>query len=246
MAAVPATNHRIALGLGGNGPTTRDAFRDVVLTLREHPAIESISVSRLYGTAAIGRAETRFLNACILVEASLPLVEVLTIAKRLERDAGRQGDQSWGDRPLDVDVLLSDKLQIDEPDLVVPHRWLHVRRFVLDPLTDIWPNQVHPWFGRAVTSLRNHWRELPVLVFIGDGVPISASTVEGLFGGNAQIVTAHDAAHLVLLSGPANRTAWPPQIDLRDWPLTPKDAATAAIRGVIDGPEVLSDSNWAE
>jgi 2-amino-4-hydroxy-6-hydroxymethyldihydropteridine diphosphokinase len=72
----------------------------------------------------------------------------------LERAAGRVRGERWGPRTLDVDILLIDDLEVDEPDLVVPHPRMHERRFVMAPLADLAPELVAPdWEDRVVGSV---------------------------------------------------------------------------------------------
>jgi 2-amino-4-hydroxy-6-hydroxymethyldihydropteridine diphosphokinase len=65
--------------------------------------------------------------------------ELLVLAGQLEMRAHRVRDQRDGPRTLDVDVLLVGDLEVDEPDLVVPHPRMWSRAFVLAPLEDLDP-----------------------------------------------------------------------------------------------------------
>jgi len=76
---------------------------------------------------------------------------------------GRQREERWGARTLDIDLLLRGEETRCEADLVVPHPRLHLRRFVLTPLRDLAPELVHPLLGRTVSELL---ADLPS----GDGV----------------------------------------------------------------------------
>jgi len=91
-----------------------------------------------------------YLNCVVELETSLGPRELLGVAHRLERAAGRERGERWGPRTLDVDVLLVDDLTVDEPDLVVPHPRMYERRFVLAPLAALAPELVPAgWEGRV-------------------------------------------------------------------------------------------------
>ncbi len=64
------------------------------------------------------------------------------MASRLEVEAGRVRTERFGPRTLDVDILLVGDLEVDEPDLVVPHPRMWERRFVVVPLSDLAPELV--------------------------------------------------------------------------------------------------------
>jgi 2-amino-4-hydroxy-6-hydroxymethyldihydropteridine diphosphokinase len=53
----------------------------------------------------------------------------------------RNGEH-WGPRTLDLDMLTYGEQEIDEPDLIVPHKGMEERSFVLYPLFEIAP-QLH-------------------------------------------------------------------------------------------------------
>ena len=44
----------------------------------------------------------------------------------------------YTDRIIDIDILLYDKLSINEPDLIIPHPLMEERDFVMLPLKEIW------------------------------------------------------------------------------------------------------------
>ena len=52
--------------------------------------------------------------------------------------------ETWGPRTLDVDIAWIEGVEVDEPDLQVPHPRMTERRFVLQPLADLAPELVDP------------------------------------------------------------------------------------------------------
>ena len=86
-----------------------------------------------------------FLNGILKVQSSLePLIMLETIL-HIERLAGRQRDIHWGPRTLDLDIVwIEDEagqcVRVEESTLVVPHPYFWDRRFVLEPLEEVYPN----------------------------------------------------------------------------------------------------------
>ncbi|MGE3621606.1 MAG: 2-amino-4-hydroxy-6-hydroxymethyldihydropteridine diphosphokinase [Acidimicrobiia bacterium] len=132
---------RAFLGLGSN-------VGDRVAHLRR--AVEGIgraervaAVSPVYETAPVGGPDQGpFLNLVVELDTPSTARRLLALCGRLERDADRVRTVRWGPRTLDVDVLWVDGVEVDEPDLVVPHPRMWARRFVLAPLADLAPDLV--------------------------------------------------------------------------------------------------------
>jgi 2-amino-4-hydroxy-6-hydroxymethyldihydropteridine diphosphokinase len=103
-----------------------------------------VKVSPVYETAPVGGppGQDPYLNVVVEVSTTLSPRQLLELARRLEADAGRVRTVKDGPRTLDVDVLLVGDLQVDEPDLKVPHPRMWERRFVLAPLADLAPDLV--------------------------------------------------------------------------------------------------------
>jgi 2-amino-4-hydroxy-6-hydroxymethyldihydropteridine diphosphokinase len=131
---------RAYLGLGSNlGDRAGHLARAVDLLT----AVGLRRVSPVYETEPVGGPEQGpYLNLVVELDTDLDARQLLAVAQRLEADAERVRDERWGPRTLDVDVLWVDGEAVDEPDLVVPHPRLWVRRFVLAPLRDLAPDLV--------------------------------------------------------------------------------------------------------
>ena len=67
---------------------------------------------------------------------------------------GRRREKKKGPRTIDIDILLFGSSVIDTKDLTIPHPAMHERRFVLEALAEIAPEQRHPIFKRTVRELR--------------------------------------------------------------------------------------------
>jgi 2-amino-4-hydroxy-6-hydroxymethyldihydropteridine diphosphokinase len=111
--------------------------------LDSEPAIEVKDRSSVYETEALDDAagQRDFYNAVVEVETELAPPDLLAACKRIERELGRQpGGRRHAPRPIDLDLLLADRLRVAEDDLVVPHPELERRRFVLAPLLELAPD----------------------------------------------------------------------------------------------------------
>lgn len=89
-------------------------------------------------------SEHQFLNACVSINTRMTPREVLEATKQIERELGRKRKSSNGqyaDRPIDIDILLYDDIQVNEPDLVIPHPHMEERDFVMIPLQEIRPEK---------------------------------------------------------------------------------------------------------
>lgn len=112
--------------------------------------------SPLYRSAPLGPPDQPdFINAVVLLDSTLTPDDLLQALQAIERTHGRIRSQRWGPRTLDLDLLLYDQLQSDDPKLTLPHPGLHERLFVLQPLLDIAPGLVIPSLGSMRDLLTN-------------------------------------------------------------------------------------------
>ena len=91
-------------------------------------------------------SENMYINAVVLVETSLSAQDILATILDIEKSLGRvrRDKDNYEDRPIDIDILLIDDMIIKEDSLTVPHRLMHKRMFVLQPLLEIDPNVKEP------------------------------------------------------------------------------------------------------
>ena len=113
-----------------------------------------VSISPMYITAAWGLTDQPdFMNQCLVIETPFPPQLCMLKLLHIEKQMGRKREIKWGPRTIDIDILFFDHLKLKSTLLEVPHPFLHERRFVLEPLTSIAPNYIHPTFGKSLKSL---------------------------------------------------------------------------------------------
>ena len=128
------------LGLGGNVGNPRKQMAAAIQSLQGSAAIQVRAVSALYETPPWGKTDQPpFLNAAILVRTEHSAKALLDTILAVEQQLGRQREERWGPRTVDIDILVFGQEIIDEPGLHVPHPRLHERAFALAPLADVMP-----------------------------------------------------------------------------------------------------------
>jgi len=144
------------IALGSNLGDRRRALDEALCALRQRGDVAVIQVSDIIETPPIGRVDQpHYLNAAARLQTQLPPAELLQVLLSIEEDHGRiRVDGSrWGPRTLDLDLLLFDDQVVNQPGLCIPHPEMHRRSFVLIPLAQIAPHQIHPILGKSVAAL---------------------------------------------------------------------------------------------
>jgi 2-amino-4-hydroxy-6-hydroxymethyldihydropteridine diphosphokinase len=150
MASLTAT---VYLGLGAN---LGDRLANLRLALHRLQTLARLEeVSSLYETEPQGVTDQPlFFNAVCRVTTGLEPQALLRFLKNLEWEIGRRpGGQTWGPRPLDLDILFYDAQVVDVPELKVPHPRLAERAFVLVPLAELAPELRHPLLEKTTKEL---------------------------------------------------------------------------------------------
>ncbi|GAC1323527.1 MAG: hypothetical protein NVSMB25_19930 [Thermoleophilaceae bacterium] len=115
-----------------------------------------VAASSVYETEPQGELPDQpdFLNACLAVETDLEPHALLDLCKSVERTLGRSAaGVRHGPRPIDVDLLMMGATELVSDRLVLPHRDILHRRFVLVPLLELEPELALPDGSRLSQAL---------------------------------------------------------------------------------------------
>ena len=150
--STPSEHVVIALGTNlGDRDTTLD---DAIAALGRLPGLLIDAVSPVHETVAVTEhgpdpSRPRYGNRVAVGRTDLEPRDLLTALLRIERAFGRVRAERWGDRTLDLDLVVQGDRRIDEPGLVLPHPRAHERAFVLLPWLEAEPDAVLPGRGRV-------------------------------------------------------------------------------------------------
>lgn len=144
--------HTVYIGLGSNLGDRVAHLREAVQRLGAIATIEK--ASRLYVAAPLGYVrDDAFINAVVSGTTTLKPLELLEMMQAIEQGMGRRPGVQFGPRPIDLDLLFYDAVQIETRKLTVPHPRIHQRAFVLKPLAEIAPNLMHPVLYYTISQL---------------------------------------------------------------------------------------------
>ena len=128
----------IILALGTNIEPREQYLKDALRKIVDNN-IKIILESSIYETPAWGGvADQNFLNMCIEVETSLGAYELLDKIQKIELELGRVRKEHWGNRTIDIDIITFNELIFNDERLIVPHKYIHDRNFVLAPLVEMY------------------------------------------------------------------------------------------------------------
>jgi 2-amino-4-hydroxy-6-hydroxymethyldihydropteridine diphosphokinase len=145
---VSAAPRRAFVALGSNLGDRESYLAQARDALAALPGTSLLASSSVYETAPQDRADQpAFLNQVVALETGLEPPDLLDACQRIESEHGRRREERFGPRTLDIDILLVEGMESDDPLLTVPHPRMWQRAFVLVPLAEVWA------FARGMPAL---------------------------------------------------------------------------------------------
>ena len=136
----------VYIGMGSNLHEPLLQITEAIDELHAHPNFHNVEISKIYQSKPVGpQDQPDYINAAAYFQTYLGAHHVLDELQALEQQHGRLRKRHWGERTLDLDLLLYGNAQIHTPRLTVPHPFMLERSFVLFPLADLSPTiQIPP------------------------------------------------------------------------------------------------------
>lgn len=142
------------IALGSNLGDKEKNLRRALLLLTQQ-GVEVVRVSSFLSTEPYGVTDQpQFLNAVACVRTSLAPLALLDVLLATELAMGRVRLRHWGERNIDLDLLLYEDVVLDTPRLRLPHPDMQNRDFVLLPLAEIAPELKHPTLQKTICELK--------------------------------------------------------------------------------------------
>jgi len=150
----------VYLGLGSNLGDRAENIIFALSILQSSGFVHIDKISSFYETSPVGPKQRSFYNIVIKAKTALSPSDLLLFIKQIERISGREKTIKWGPRVVDIDILFFGQAVIDsrvtsdeKHYLIIPHREIPNRLFVLVPLCEIAENFVHPVLKRKTSNI---------------------------------------------------------------------------------------------
>lgn len=145
--------NKVYIALGSNLDHPQAQLTAALQALNELSDSRLTAVSSFYQSKPLGpQDQPDYVNAVACLETSLAPLALLDELQRIEHEQGRVRLRRWGERTLDLDILLYADHIIQSERLTVPHYDMHQREFVIIPLVEIAPHLVLP-NGQSIQTL---------------------------------------------------------------------------------------------
>lgn len=154
--------HTYLIALGSNLGDRKYYIEQACLAITSQCG-KVLRVAEALESKPIGTADQPFINTALILESKLEPEAVLASLLQIEKDLGRVRNQRWGNRTIDLDIILwrtaSESLVHQSETLTIPHPEALKRDFVLGPAAAIAPDWQHPNAGKTLGEL---WAAFPL------------------------------------------------------------------------------------
>jgi len=192
----------VYVGLGSNLGDRAGNLDAAVRALAETDGVVVDAQSARYESRPLTAvSQGAYLNGVVRLRTCLAATSLLERMQGIEASLGRRPGPRWGDRVIDLDLLLYGDCVIEQPGLVVPHPEMHLRSFVLRGLCELDAERVHPRLGVAMRTLAERLnggdfhrdRSRPQLVSIAGCIGVGKTTLAAALAESLQAELIREA-----------------------------------------------------
>ena len=158
----------VYLSLGSNKGDRIGYVQQAASLLGSDDGITIVRTSAFYETEPWNmNTKTWFVNAVVEIKTKYSPKELLEVCQRIEKQLGREhkATNDYEDRTMDIDILCYNKDVINEDNLTIPHKYVHLRAFTLVPMMELNADFEHPILHKTITEMHNDL-ENPEMVFL--------------------------------------------------------------------------------
>lgn len=144
---------KLVLIIGGNLGDRLRLIKKAKKLLEERIG-KVLTTSSIFETEAWGgSSQGDYLNQVLVFQTAMDPLQVLECIQEIENHLERKREVKWGNRTMDIDILYFGERIIISKKLTLPHPYLEKRKFVLEPLSQILPDFIHPSLGKSHLEL---------------------------------------------------------------------------------------------
>ncbi len=158
----------VYLSLGSNKGDRIGYVQQAASLLGADEGITIVRTSAFYETEPWNmNTQTWFVNAVVEIKTKYTPNELLNICQKIEKQLGRTDKETkeYLDRTIDIDILFYNKDIINEENLTIPHKYVHLRAFTLVPMLELNADFIHPILHKSIVEMHNDL-ENPEMVFL--------------------------------------------------------------------------------
>ncbi len=146
----------VFIGLGSNLAEPMAQIHSAIEAIDLLDDVSVVSKSSLYSSPPMGpQDQPDYINAVIEIDTTLFAHKLLDQLQEIEQQQGRVRQRHWGERTIDLDLLIYGGNTLEDERLNVPHPGIALRSFVLHPLAEIAPDLIIPTLGAIQELLKN-------------------------------------------------------------------------------------------